>query len=85
MVNTSIGTFFCLATSMLDFTKTSSAPLLEKQQSLCTDALQKTASSKATGQHAQSLLSSVAREDTLKAEILWFLKLIDCHWSFSST
>lgn len=65
-------------TSVMDFMKKSSVPQPEKQH------LQKTASSMPAAQHTESLLSSVTREDILKAEVLWFLKLIDSHWSFTS-
>ena len=72
---------------MLDFVKTSCAPQIEKhkQQPLCSDALQNTTTSKSNGQHAQSLLPRVAREDTLKAEVLWCLKQADSCWSFNSS
>ena len=72
---------------MLDFVKTSCAPQIEKhkQQPLSSDALQNTTTSKSKGQHGQSLLPSVAREDTLKAEVLWCLIQADSHWSFNSS
>jgi hypothetical protein len=29
--------------------------------------------------------SSFSKDDTLNAEVLWCLKLIDCHWSYKSS
>ena len=72
---------------MLDFVRASCAPQIQKhkQQPLSSDALQNTTTSKSTGQHVQSLFLCVAREETLKAEVLWCLKQANSHWSFNST